>query len=247
MWCATHHLIAFLKVGCKLIRLTPTSAKTVVMLRNLNSSTINFPPRSVAEAKVQYLSSLTANFHLFPPLGGWLYYFELFFNICMVLLLTILHTTNKVWHYCRQYFINQINQSKIEWPSHCQNDKKDSPELNLRHQGSLFPEWYKRSRQNWTYDLKGPFFWCGIKGLDIIEPTTSRVSPSGVVNHTVSLLIPCKQPASCRSCAIGTSLFSYAHKLCHWHILTTIKLFIISIYNETFLIYLSWGRLYVWS
>ena len=43
MWCAIHHRIAFLKFGCKLIRLAPTSANTSVMLRNLNSSTINFP------------------------------------------------------------------------------------------------------------------------------------------------------------------------------------------------------------
>ena len=43
MWCAIHHCIAFLKVGYKLIRLATNSANTSVMLRNLNSSTINFP------------------------------------------------------------------------------------------------------------------------------------------------------------------------------------------------------------
>ena len=32
----------------------------------------------------------------------------------------ILHTTNKSYHYCRQYCIQQINQYKIVWPGHCQ-------------------------------------------------------------------------------------------------------------------------------
>ena len=43
MWCAIHHRIEFLKVGCKLIRFAPISANTIVMLRILNISTIDSP------------------------------------------------------------------------------------------------------------------------------------------------------------------------------------------------------------
>ena len=114
----------------------------------------------------------------------------------MTRLQILLHSTNKVLHYCRQYCIKQINQSKIYLPSYCQNDKKDSRELNLQPQGSLFLTWFKRSLQNQTHNLKSLFLRRGLKGLTRIKPTTSMVSFSYMVKHTAYLIIPCKHPAS---------------------------------------------------
>ena len=62
--------------------------------------------RWVAESRDRELSYIIANLHFVSPLGEWLFYFGVF----------LIHA----WHYGRQYCIQQINQYKIEWPSHCQ-------------------------------------------------------------------------------------------------------------------------------
>ena len=82
-------------------------------VRELKQFYHQISPRWVAEDRGWDLISLIANFHLLPPIGGWLSNFGVF-NICMTLLQKILYTTNKEWNYCRQYCIKQINQSKIE-------------------------------------------------------------------------------------------------------------------------------------
>ena len=176
MWCAIRHRIAFLKVGCKLIRLAPTSANTGVMSRNLKFQ----PPTSRKVSGQSQGSKAKLSHRKFTPSSSPRRMTILLWSVLyiwMTLLQTILNPTNKAWHYCRQYLINQINQInqyEIKWPSHCQND--------LWHKGEGY------ATQCLQY-ITGDFFAyparsvCVFmkKALARIKPTTSRVSSSDVV------------------------------------------------------------------
>ena len=118
--------------------------------------------------------------------------------------------------------------------------KKDSTELNLRPQGSLFLMWCKNVLPE-----------SNLQPLDFLVRRIQCSIRWRLRHYCANIRYLRYSNANSRSlyhsCSIGLTLRSYTHKCRRWILLTSINIFLIIIYNKECPIYLSQGRLYVQS